>query len=83
MDPENKPVWDLSTSAHYNLSQCPDFLNQKSSLQLQIETKGLRCEFLTKYQPELNPIVLCWGWVKRWMRKHCKYTYESMLENNS
>eukprot|EP00731_Ephydatia_muelleri_P000932 Em0001g932a len=79
--PGNKPVRDVSTSAGYMLSQCPDFLNQKSALQLQIETQGHRCEFLPKYHPERNPIELCWGWVKRWMRTHCRYTYESMLEN--
>ncbi|KAL5466926.1 hypothetical protein EMCRGX_G031089 [Ephydatia muelleri] len=77
----NKPVRDVSTSARYRFSQCPDFLNQKSALQLQIETRGHRCEFLPKYHPELNPIELCWGWVKRWMRTRCRYTYESMLEN--
>ena len=79
--PGNKPVRDVSTSARYRFSQCPDFLNQKSALQLQIETRGHRCEFLPKYHPELNPIELCWGWVKRWMRTRCRYTYESMLEN--
>ena len=69
------------SSAHYRLSQYPEFLNQKSALQLQIDTQGHRCEFLPKYHPELNPVEFCWGWVKRWMRMHCRYTYESMLEN--
>ena len=54
MDPENKPVRDLSISAHYNLSQCPDFLNQKSALQLQIETIGLRCAFSIIYHWHLD-----------------------------
>ena len=52
--PGNKPVRDVSTSAHYRLSQCPDFLNQKSALQLQIDTEEHRCDFLPKYHPLLG-----------------------------
>ena len=79
--PGNKPMRGLSTSARHRLSLCPDFLHQKSALQLKVEAAGHLCEFLPKYHPELNPIELCWGWIKRWMRKRCKYKYESMLKN--
>jgi len=79
--PPGREVPEVGTSARHRLSTCPDFLHQKSALQLAIEEKHHLCEFLPKYHPEMNPIENCWGWVKRAMRKECKYTYEGMLKN--
>lgn len=54
--PPGKEVLVDGTSGRHRLSLCPDFLHQKSALQLAIEEAGCLCEFLPKYHPELNPI---------------------------
>lgn len=43
-EPGNKPVRDLSNQPSYRLLQCPDLPNQKSALQLKIESMGHQCE---------------------------------------
>lgn len=46
----------------------PDFLNQKTTLQLLAESQGCSVIYLPKYHCELNPIEQCWGaakWVYR------------------
>ena len=65
----------------YALSQCPDFMAQKNSVQELIEAQGHICIFLPKYHPELNYIERFWGHTKRWLRRHCLYTMAGLWDN--
>ncbi|KZS92070.1 hypothetical protein SISNIDRAFT_442933 [Sistotremastrum niveocremeum HHB9708] len=51
------------------LSQEDDFKNEKSLLEKEITAAGHHCLFLPKFHPELNPIEMYWGWVKRYFRQ--------------
>ena len=63
------------------LSQQPDFLEQKSSVQEVIEAAGHLCIFLPKFHCELNFIEFFWGAVKKYLREHCDYTFETLKAN--
>ena len=43
------------------LSEHDDFANEKSSVQLYLESRGYYCLFIPKYHCELNPIERVWG----------------------
>jgi hypothetical protein len=58
-----------------------DFLEQKSLIQEVIEKAGHLCIFLPKFHCELNFIEFFWGAVKRYLREHCNYTFETLKEN--
>ena len=58
---------NVALSMSYVLSQCLDFKNQKSQLQIYIESLGHMCEFLPKYHPELSASEQVWGMAKRWL----------------
>jgi hypothetical protein len=62
------------------LANQPDFLEQKSLVQETIERMGHRCIFLPKYHCELNFIEFFWGAVKKYLRKHCDYTFEGLRQ---
>ena len=66
---ENGPKDGSNTrlSMKYVLSQCLDFKNQKSQLQIVIESRDHICEFLPKYHPELSALERVWGMSKRWL----------------
>lgn len=59
----------------------PDFMEQKSLVQEVIEKAGHLCIFLPKFHCELNFIEFFWGAVKRYLREHCDYTFETLKEN--
>ena len=59
----------------------PDFKDQKSLVQEVIEAAGHLCIILPKFHCELNFIEYFWGAVKRWLREHCDYTFQT-LQNN-
>ena len=63
------------------LAKQPNFLAQKSSVQEVIEDAGHLCIFLPKFQCELNFIEFFWGAVKRYLCKHCDYTFEGLKAN--
>jgi len=63
------------------LSQQPDFLEQKSSVQEVIEAAGHLCIFLPKFHCELNFIEFFWGAVKKYLRDHCNYTFNTLKDN--
>ena len=71
---------DVSLSAKYILSQCQDFKQQKSQLQILIEQRGHICDFLPKYHPELSALERCWGMSKRWLRRVCRYSYDNLVK---
>ncbi|TFY76790.1 hypothetical protein EWM64_g7221 [Hericium alpestre] len=58
-----------------------DFKEQKSLVQEVIEKAGHLCIFLPKFHCELNPIEFFWGAVKRYLREHCDYTFETLKDN--
>ena len=45
------------------------------------DAAGHICIFLPKYHCELNFIEYFWGAVKRWLREHCDYTFDTLREN--
>lgn len=63
------------------LSLQPDFVAQKSLVQEVIEAAGHLCIFLPKFHCELNFIEFFWGAVKRYLREHCDYTFETLQKN--
>ena len=63
------------------LSQQPDFLEQKSSVQEVVEEAGHLCIFLPKFHCELNFIEFFWGAVKKYLREHCDYTFDTLKTN--
>ena len=58
-----------------------DFQEQKSLVQEVIEAAGHLCIFLPKFHCELNFIEFFWGAVKRYLREHCDYSFETLKEN--
>lgn len=63
------------------LSSQPDFEEQKSLVQEVIEDAGHLCIFLPKFHCELNFIEFFWGAVKRYLREHCDYTFDTLKQN--
>lgn len=61
----------------------PDFQEQQSMVQEVIEAAGHLCIFLPKFHCELNFIEFFWGAVKRYLRDHCDYTFDTLKENMS
>lgn len=59
----------------------PDFQEQKSLVQEVIEAAGHLCIFLPKFHCELNFIEFFWGAVKKYLRDHCDYTFDTLKEN--
>lgn len=41
---------------------------------------GATALYLPAYSPELNPIELCWAWIKRHLRKHAKRHIDALIE---
>ena len=67
--------------AKHILELQPDFKGQKSLVQEVIEVAGHLCIILPKFHCELNFIEYFWGAVKRWLRKHCDYTFATLQTN--
>jgi hypothetical protein len=63
------------------LENQPDFKAQQSLVQEIIEAAGHLCIFLPKFHCELNFIEFFWGAVKRYLRDHCDYTFDTLKEN--
>ncbi|KZV70014.1 hypothetical protein PENSPDRAFT_632253 [Peniophora sp. CONT] len=63
------------------LSLQPDFKQQKSLVQETIEGAGHICIMLPKYHCEINFIEYFWGAVKRYLREHCDYTFNTLRAN--
>jgi hypothetical protein len=59
----------------------PDFMAQHSLVQEVIEGAGHLCIFLPKFHCELNFIEFFWGAVKRYLRNHCDYTFDTLRAN--
>ena len=56
------------------ISLQPDFLEQKSELEMVIEEARHKCIFYPKFHCELNFIEMYWGAVKRYTCEYCDYT---------
>lgn len=63
------------------LENQPDFKAQHSLVQETIEAAGHLCLFLPKYHCELNFIEFFWGAVKKYLRDHCDYTFDTLKAN--
>ena len=57
-----------------------DFLEQKSCLQKEIESRGHLCLFFPKFHYELNWIEYRWGRAKWYTRKNCQYNWPSLIK---
>ena len=60
----------------------PDFVNQKSELELLAESRGYKVLFLPKFHCELNFIEQVWGYAKRKYRLYPPSSDEGDLEKN-
>ncbi|QRV87093.1 DDE superfamily endonuclease [Ceratobasidium sp. AG-Ba] len=60
----------------------PDFLHQKTELQLIAESHSCRVLFLPKFHCKLNPIEQCWGMAKRVYRDYPDSSAEADLRRN-
>jgi hypothetical protein len=59
----------------------PDFLAEKSLLDIEITKRGHECLFYPKFHCELNYYIeLFWGAVKRYTREHCNYSFRELEE---
>jgi hypothetical protein len=63
------------------LENQPDFLAQKSLVQEVIEAAGHMCIFLPKFHCELNFIEYYWSAVKKYLREHCDFTFNTLKAN--
>ena len=52
----------------------PDFKDQKSKVEVFLNSKGHLAYFLPKFHCELNPIERVWGQSKRYTKAYSKYT---------
>ena len=67
--------------ATHLISVQPDFIEQKSLVQETIENAGHLCFFLPKFHCKLNFIEFFWGAVKKYLCKHCDYSYDGLRAN--
>jgi hypothetical protein len=59
----------------------PDFLEQKKSLvQETIEAAGYLCLFFLKFHCGLNFIEYFWAQVKKYLRDHCDFIFDTLKE---
>ncbi|TFY50693.1 hypothetical protein EVG20_g11382 [Dentipellis fragilis] len=72
---------DTNCCAKRILECQPDFKEQKSLVQETIEQAGHICIFLPKFHCEINFIEYFWGAVKRYLREHCDYTFDTLKDN--
>ena len=63
------------------LENQPDFLAQRSLVQEVIEAAGHMCIFLPKFHCELNFIEYYWSAVKKYLRDHCDFTFDTLKAN--
>ncbi|KAI5811939.1 hypothetical protein BZA77DRAFT_360145 [Pyronema omphalodes] len=56
----------------------PDFVQEKSLIEIQIVKRGHECLFYPKFHCELNDIEFHWGAVKRYTRENCDYTFTGL-----
>jgi hypothetical protein len=59
----------------------PDFKGQKSLVEEIIHATGHLCIFLPKFHCELNFIEFFWGVVKKYLREHSDFTFDTLKEN--
>jgi transposase len=60
------------------LENQPDFLNEKSLLEIEITARGHECIFYPKFHCELNYIEYFWAAVKRYTRENCNYSFAEL-----
>jgi hypothetical protein len=63
------------------LSEQPDFKDQKTILQYEVEKEGHIFTLYPKYHCETNWIEMHWGYSKSIARLNCDYSYKSLEEN--
>jgi hypothetical protein len=79
---ENKCSVDATNCCNKRILELQeDFCEQRSLVQEVIEAAGHLCLFLPKFHCELNYIEFFWGMVKKYLRDHCDYTFNTLKEN--
>ena len=58
-----------------------DFKDQKSKVEILLNSKGHLAYFLPKFHCDLNPIERVWGQSKRYTKAYSKYTIQSLRVN--
>lgn len=79
---EGCPAGRTDCCAKRTMMNQPDFLQQKTTLQLLAESHGCSVVYLPKYHCELNPIEQCWGAAKRVYRDFPFSSTEADLKRN-
>ena len=62
----------------WTLENLPDFLSEKSQLEIEIVKRGHECIFYPKFHCELNYIEYFWAAVKRYTRENCNYSFAEL-----
>lgn len=60
----------------------PDFMAERSLLEIECDKRGFQVIFLPKFHCELNFIEQCWGYAKRIYRHYPASSKEADLERN-
>ena len=60
------------------LGSHPDFKDQKSKVEVFLNSMGHLAYFLLKFHCELNPIERVWGQSKRYTKAYSKYNIQSL-----
>lgn len=45
-----------------------------------LESKNIEVLYLPPYTPEMNPVELCFNFIRQWVEKHKPRTYEKLRE---
>ena len=68
--PQNCSNRILSSFAHHNAK-----IHMYPELEAAIHQTGARLLFLPPYCPQLNPIEVCFGQLKRWIQRHANLVF--------
>jgi hypothetical protein len=63
------------------LASEPDFAEETSALEKLVRERGHKFILLPKFHPELNFIEMLWGYMKRYVRLRCTYSFRSMEDD--
>ena len=66
--------------ARTKLGSHPDFASERSWIQTSADKLGVQLIFFPKFHCELNFIEMVWGYLKRYLRKVCSFSFKDLRE---